>query len=316
MRRRLVWFMAALLGTAGCAAKKPGSANEYFSLASQNLRQGSYTQAVENYRNLLDEYPFSEYSEEAELKIGIAHYKTGSCPEATAAFTDFQRRHPTSPHLPLVGYLLGQCAEQQMRPSDRDQSASQNAHAYYQALMQQHPTSPYAELARERLEHCRETLADHELQIARYYVYHENDKAAETRLLDLVNRFNDTDVAGDALFQLGELYRKEDQTEKAVLAFAALEYHHPEHDAAHKAEQELKQLNGDEPPPTGDPLAALKAETGRTRTIAIAQGVRPLQDTKQQARRGGPPQTGTGFGLPQSTGPFGQRGTGPYGGRY
>jgi outer membrane protein assembly factor BamD len=317
--RREVILLAALVGTAGCAAQKPGSANAYFNLAAQNMHEGAYQQAVENYRNLLDEHPFSEFSEEAELKIGVAHYKSGSCPEATAAFTDFQRRHPTSPHLPLVGYLLGQCAEQQMRPSDRDQSASQNAHAYYQALMQQHPTSPYAELARDRLAHTRETLADHELQVASYYAGHSNQKAAETRLLDLVNRFNDTDVAGDALLQLGELYRNEAQTEKAVLAFSAVEYHHPDHDAARKAEQALKDLLQDEKPPVGDPLAALKAETGRTRTIAVAQNPRPIQDQSKQQHRPTTP-SGTGFGLPQSGGPFGRSGgsggTGPYGGRY
>src|SRR4029453_4459002 len=165
----IVLLTAALLATAGCAAKKPESPDEYFKLAGQNLRQGSYSQAVENYRNLLDEHPFSEYSEEAELKIGIAHYKSGSCPEGAAAFTASQRRHPPSPRLPLVGYLLGQCAEQQMRPSDRDQSASQNAHAYYQALMQQHPNSPYAELGRERLAHTRETLAEPELSTPGVY---------------------------------------------------------------------------------------------------------------------------------------------------
>jgi len=316
MHRRTVVCLIGLLAVTGCAAKKPGSANEYFKLASSNFREGSYTQAVDNYRNLLDEYPFSEYSEEAELKIGIAQYKNQQCPEATAAFTDFQRRHPTSSYLPLVGYLLGQCAEEQMRPSDRDQSAAQNAHAYYQALIQQHPTSPYAELARQRLEHCRSTLADHELTIAEFYARHENRKAAETRLLDLVNRFNDTDVAGDALYQLGELYRVENQSDKAILAFAAVKYYHPDHEDAPRAEQELQQLLGDESPPVGDPLAVLKAETGRTRTIAIAQTARPVQDQKQQARRGpGGPNTGTGFGLPQNTGPFG-RGGGPYGGRY
>src|SRR5215510_6572067 len=100
MHRRTVVCLIGLLAVTGSAAKKPGSANEYFKLPSSNFREWSNTQAVDNYRNLLDEYPFSEYSEEAELKIGVAHYKNGSCPEATAAFTDFQRRHPTSPHLP------------------------------------------------------------------------------------------------------------------------------------------------------------------------------------------------------------------------
>ena len=234
-------------------------------MASENLRLGSYSQAVENYRNLLDEHPFSEYSEEAELKIGVAQYKDGACPEATAAFTDFQRRHPTSPHLPLVGYLLGQCAEQQMRPSDRDQSASQNAHAYYQALIQQYPTSPYAELARERLQHCRETLAEHELQVAEYYARHDNRKAAEIRLLDLVNRFNDTDVAGDALLQLGELYKPEGQTERAVLAFAAVQYHHPDHDAAPAGRERARGAGPGRRAPSGDPLGGAE---GRDRPHA------------------------------------------------
>lgn len=301
----------------GCAARKPGSAQQYFQLASRDLRQGAYNQAVENYRNLLDEYPFSEYSEEAELKTGIAHFKNESCPEATAAFTDFQRRHPTSPHLPLVGYLLGRCAEQQMRPTDRDQSASQNAHAYYQALIQQHPDSPYAELARERLAHCRQTLAEHELGIARFYLHDGNPKAAEIRLIDLVNRFNDTDAAGDALYQLAELYEDQKDSEKAILALAAVTYHHPDHDAARRAQKELQALLGDEAPPPGDPLAALRAETGRNRNLAVAQVARPVQETRQQARRGatGP---GTGLGLPTGGGPFGRgSGTsGPYGTRY
>lgn len=319
MRFAIVFVVLLSLAAVGCAPKKPASADEYYQMASDNLRLGSYTLAVENYRNLLDEYPFSEYSEEAELKIGIAHYKEGSCPEASAAFTDFQRRHPTSPYLPQVGYLLGRCAEEQMRPSDRDQSASQNAHSYYQALIQQHPNSPYAELARERLQQTRETLADHELQVAYYYERHDNQKAAETRLLDLVNRFNDTDIAGDALLQLGKLYEVEGQTDKAILAFASVPYHHPDHDAARDAEAELEKLAKDGDVPSGDPLAVLKAEAGRSRTIPIAQTATRATDTKRRGGGGpgpGGPIGGSGLGLPGSAGPFGRGGGGGTPGRY
>jgi outer membrane protein assembly factor BamD len=307
--------LLAVLGlvAAACGPKQASTADEYYTMAAENFRLGAYGQAVEQYRNLLDEHPFSEYSEEAELQIGIAHYKDNSCPEATAAFTDFQRRHPTSPHLPLVGYLLGRCAEEQMQPFDRDQSASQNAHSYFQALIQQHPTSPYAELARERLQYCRETLASHELQIATYYEGHDNKKAAETRLLDLVNRFNDTDIAGDALLQLGELYKTTGQNERAVLAFSAVQYHHPDHDAARKAERELEELTAEGDRPTGDPWVVLRAESGRSRTIAIAQTA-PRGDGKQPRRAGAPTGPGTGFGLPTSSGPFGRGGS--YPGRY
>jgi len=315
---RVLCAVAGIAALAGCAPKTPTSADEYFRVASEHLRLGSYSQAVETYRNLLDEYPFSDYSEEAELKIGVAQYKDRQCPEATASFTDFQRRHPTSPYLPHIGYLLGQCAEEQMRPPDRDQSASQNAHAYYQAVIQQYPSSPYAQLSRERLANARETLAGHELSVAEFYDGHKNDKAAETRLLDLVNRFNDTDVAGDALLQLGEIYEQENEPEKAVLAYSALRYHHPDHEASRAAEARLDALRptaGD--PPSGDPLVVLRAETGRTRDIAIAQMPSPKgPNGPAHPGAGAGGFGGNGFGLPGGTGPFGRSGggTGGYGG--
>jgi outer membrane protein assembly factor BamD len=277
------------------------------------MRYGSYTQAIEGYKALLDEHPFSEHSEEAELQIGVAQYKDNACPEASASLTDFQRRHPTSPYLPMVGYLLGQCAELQMRTADRDQSASQNAHAYYQALIQQYPMSPYAHLARDRLAHARETLATHELDVAEFYRTYGNDRAAEIRMLDLVNRFPDTDVSGQALLELGALYEQRGELDKAVLAYSGVTYHHPDHEAARTAERALERLEADIPPPSGDPLALLRAETGRSRDLAVSQvAPKPVQ----QSQRSGASPAGAGFGLPGATGPFGTRGQGPYGGRY
>lgn len=300
----------------GCGAKQQIGADEAYETASDNMRYGSYTQAVEGYKTLLDEHPFSEHSEEAELMIGIAQYKDNACPEASASLTDFQRRHPTSPYLPLVGYLLGQCAELQMRTADRDQSASQNAHAYYQALMQQFPSSPYAILAQDRLEYARETLANHELHVARYYDRHDNDRAAEIRLLDLVNRFPETDVAGEALLQLGEIYERRHDPDKAVLAYASVVYHHPDDEAAQTAGRALDRLEKTNPAPSGDPLVLLRAETGRTRDLTVTQAApKPVQSSP----RSGPSPAGSGFGLPGSTGPFGGRGGGgggPFGGRY
>jgi outer membrane protein assembly factor BamD len=308
----VVALAIAVVG-AGCGPKQPTSAQEYYSAAAENMRVGSYSQAIEGYKSLLDEHPFSEHSEEAELEIGVAQYKDAACPEASASFTDFQRRHPTSPYLPMVGYLLGQCAEMQMRTADRDQSASQNAHAYYQALIQQYPTSPYALLARDRLAHARETLATHELDVADYYARYDRTHAAEIRMLDLVNRYPDTDVAGDALLQLGELYEKQNDPDKAVLAYTAVTYHHPDHEAARAAEEALDRLSPDHPAPSGDPLALLRAETGRTRDLAATQPApKPLQSTTRSG--GAAPGAGSGFGLPGGAGPFGRGAQSPYGG--
>ncbi|MGD9765342.1 MAG: outer membrane protein assembly factor BamD [Candidatus Binatia bacterium] len=316
----LLLLAAVALAVSGCGPGKPLTPDEYFNTAAEHLRVGSYSSAVETYQSMLDEHPFSEHSEEAELNIGIAQYKNLDCPEATATFTDFQRRHPTSPHLPLVGYLLAQCAEQQMDTVDRDQSASQNAHAYYQAVIQQFPESPYAHLARERLEYCRETLASHELNVALYYDQHGNEKAAEYRLIDLLNRFEDTDVGGTALVRLGNIYERGGDSHKAILAYSAVIYHYPEHEAAQESSQRLEALLVDDATaPTGDPLAALRNETGRTRNLAIAQVPSRPPTASTQSKKptggglGGLGGGGSGIGLPGRS-PFGGPGRGGFGG--
>lgn len=240
-------------------------------MANSYLRDGAYPLAIQNYRELLDQYPFSDLAEDAEFKIAHAHFQNRSCPEAIAAFSDFQRRHPTSPHLPLVGYLIGQCHERQMQKPDRDQSAAQSAQAYYQAVINQYPESPYADLARQRLHRCRENLAEHEFNIANFYASQGNDKAAEVRLIDLIKRYNDTDQAADALFMLAAIYDERREPDKAALAVAGLLYHHRDHNLAGAARKQLASLveNPDDRP-LGDPVTALLARSGRFRDLDAA----------------------------------------------
>ena len=117
-----------------------------------------------------------------------------------------------------------------------------------------------------------------------------------------MNQFNDTDVAGDALYRLGNLYRRQGDTDKAVLAYAAVTRDHPDNGVAKKAERALDNLASKDELPVGDPLVALVAQTGRSRSLSIAK-VTELPEPAS-ARTGGLPPTG--FGLPQSSGPFGR----------
>lgn len=315
MNRRAALLLLAGLAVClpACSAKQTKSPDEYNREASDHFRHGAYLEAAERYRELLDQHPFSEFSEDAEFKIAHAHFLNDTCPEAVAAFTDFQRRHPTSPHLPMVGFLIGQCYERQMMPPDRDQTSAQNAHAYYIAVDQQYPNSPYADLSRDRLLHCRENLARHEMLVAKFYLQRKNRKAAEIRFLDLINEFNDTYVAGNALYDLGKLYAEIGIEDRAALAFAAVTYHHPDNGDAARARRALEKLPEEEPLPSGDPLVALAAESGRQRRLSLAN----IADVQERGAAGsgpaGAPPPRPGFGFP-STG--GAQGNGPFGGQY
>lgn len=268
-----VLLVAAIL-VSGCAAKKTKTAPEYFADAQREYRSGAYGLAVEQFRELLDQHPFSEEAEEAELRIAHAHYLGEDYPAAIVALSDFQRRHPTSEHLPLVGYLLGMSYVHQMGTIDRDQTAAQSAHSYFSTLIHQYPGSPYADLARLELANCRSSMAAHELYIANFYAHRDNLDAEEIRLLSLTSRFGETPPAAEALYRLAQRYDEEKKAEQATLAVRALESLHPQASQTRQAKKLIAD-NGVDLPPTADPLDLLLIANGRRRESTTFDLPRP-----------------------------------------
>jgi outer membrane protein assembly factor BamD len=293
----------------GCGAKKHLTADQYFTNATQSFHDGALALAIDQFHELLDQYPFSQYNEEAELRIAHAQYLSGNYPEAVVALADFQRRHPTSPHLPFVGYYLGMCYVRQMTTIDRDQTAAQNAESYFVTIAQQYPDSPFALLARQQLAQCRESLARHEMYIANFYTHSGNDKAAEIRLLTMASRYGDTDASADGLLRLGNLYQRAQQDEHAVLAYRALTQLHPRGEPAEVARAALDRLSDVDPPASGDPIDLLLAANGRQRSTGTFETVQVPGLEPRTAHR---PASGVGPGFAPPFDPFGRGRGRPY----
>ncbi len=306
MKRMAVVALVLALGVAGCSAKKHLTVDQYFTEANENYRSGAYSLAIDQFHELLDQYPFSQYAEESELKIAQAQYLFGSYAEAIVSFTDFQRRHPTSPHLPAVGYYLAMCYAKQMGTIDRDQGAAQNAQNGFMTVVQQYPDSPFAELAREELSRCRNNLAEHEFYIAQYYAKRGNSKAAEIRLLTLAARYSDTEASADGLLRLARLYRRDHNDSHAVLAYRAIEQTQPQSEQAKVARRALDRLEKEDAPSSGDALDQLLAANGRQRTSGNLEVVQVpgLDQTRTAHRPSGPMAPGMMPGMD----PFGRGG--------
>lgn len=287
--QRLLLAVVLLAGTglaAGCAASKPDNADEYFSTATDDFQYGALNPAIDKYRELLEQHPFSEHTEEAELKIAHAYYLLGDYTEAIVAFTDFQRRYPTSPHLPFVGYHLGMCYVKQMGTIDRDQTTSQSAHTYFASILQQYPESPFAQLARKELAHCRQNLAEHNLYIADFYEKQGNRPAAQIRRLRVAREYGETSAAADGLLRLGKSYETQRKPDRAVLAYRALLDLHPKSPQAAEARDRLAALPEDESEGSADPLGTLLAAHGRPTTPAAYTFGAPVAARRDSGRRG------------------------------
>lgn len=211
-----------MVALVACGTPKRLTPDEYYREATDAFADENYQVAIQQYNELLDQFPFDPRAEEAELHIAESHYEREAYPEAIAALSDFQRMHPMSPHLARVYYLLGESYMDQMTTIDRDQGASENAHAWYRVVIDRYPDSEYAEKAKAQMAECREELAGHELYIAEFYFDRDNTRAGENRIKGVLDVYADTEVATEALERLADAYEGIDDTERAGVVREAL----------------------------------------------------------------------------------------------
>jgi outer membrane protein assembly factor BamD len=256
---------------ASCSSDKVLSDKDFHESALEAMEKGSYDLATQDFERLLEEYPFSDYSEDAQLKLGQAHYQNKEYAEAIASFQDFQRMHPTNPNLGLTEYYTALSYMDQMGADDRDQRAAENAQAHFRIVIDRYPDSPFVGEARKKLKECREDLAGHEFAIAKFYLIWTNPLGAEARLRRLLENYPDTDVAAAALMRFGTYFRKRGDLMRSALAFASLVSQYPQSSDLGEAKRELAALQAKKIVVPNPPLPALVETLGRP---ALAQAPR------------------------------------------
>ncbi|MGH7897127.1 MAG: outer membrane protein assembly factor BamD [Candidatus Binatia bacterium] len=260
-----------LLGLAACAGETVLPDKQYAENAKKAMQEESYDFAIQQYQTLLEEYPFSDYSEEAQLKIGQAQYMNEQYAEAIASFQDFQRMHPTNPNIAVTEYYTALAYMDQMGAKDRDQKAADNAQAHLHSVIERHPESPFVAEARQKLKECRTVLADHELTIAKFYLTWGNPVGAEARLRYLLENYTDTDVAGQALAYFASYFRKRGDLTRSALAYASLISQYPQNPDISKATEEIEDLKQKQITTPEAPLPALVESLGRPSLAAAAK---------------------------------------------
>jgi outer membrane protein assembly factor BamD len=262
MKRLLVILVAfVLLPASACSLRQKPSGEDYYAQGQLNFANKEYKAAIENYQQVIDKYPFSPYAEDAEMKIGLAYYQQKDYAEAIGALDDFQRMHPTSKNLELVTYYIGMSYYDQIGREDQDQGKTVAALKRFQELEQRFPEGDFAELAHDKVLVCREMLARNQMIVGNYYYKRANFRAAESRFAELLQKYPETPVAPDALFELGISLEREGKRYSAAQAFAAVKKHFPDSGYAKRAQTELAKLH--EPIDTEeDPLPLVLAETG------------------------------------------------------
>ena len=192
------------LALAACSPPQPLSEQELVDSASSQFESRSFSVAVLNYQELLEQFPFSDHAQTARLKIAHAYYLAGKYENAIAAFNDFERLHPTSRDLPFVEYTVAMCHFDQSLKADRDSSSTQRALRHFERLLARYPNSVYGRLATYRIAQSKERLARHELNVADFYRESGRNEAAQARYRFIIEHYPDTRTALKVAGRLGK----------------------------------------------------------------------------------------------------------------
>ncbi len=161
--------------------------------------ENAYALAIEAFQKIVDRYPYSKYSIDAELKLADCHYYEYDYEIAYDAYSEFQRLHPKNANMPYVLYQMGMCHFDQTSTIDRDQSHTQMAAQQFERLVNTFPKSEYSSKAYWKIRECYILLAESELYVGRFYFKMEKYGAAMKRFRYLLENYPDLGQYHDAL---------------------------------------------------------------------------------------------------------------------
>ncbi|TCV90428.1 Beta-barrel assembly machine subunit BamD [Sulfurirhabdus autotrophica] len=195
---------------------KNWSAQKLYTSAKEEMNDSNYEKAIKYFETLEARYPYGRYSQQAQLEIAYAYYKSSEPVSAIAAADRFIKLHPNHPYVDYAYYLKGLVnfnedkglfavlSDQDM--TQRDPKAAREAFESFKELVTRFPDSKYTPDAAARMKYLVNALAYHDVHVARYYVKRGAYVAAANRAQSVVKNFPQSPAQEEALALMVKSY--------------------------------------------------------------------------------------------------------------
>jgi len=191
------------------------------------LNQKRYATAVTQFDAVEQNYPYSSWAVNAQLMHGYAEYLQNHYTEAIGSLDRYIQLHPTSSNASYAYYLRGLSFYEQIADIQRDQKGTDQAMVALQDVVNRFPESAYARDARLKIDLCRDHLAGKEMEIGRYYERQKLYASAIGRFQRVIDDYQTTNHAPEALHRLTEIYLLLGLTDQAKRTAAVLGHNYP-----------------------------------------------------------------------------------------
>ncbi|MDB5668499.1 MAG: outer membrane protein assembly factor BamD [Alphaproteobacteria bacterium] len=207
---------AAIIPLAGCASGFASSrsdtryvardVNTLYTAAYDRLQQGDYAASAAIFDEVERQHPYSIWARRAQLMSAFSYYAMRDYQKSIDASRRFLAIHPGNRSAPYALYLIALSQYEQISDVTRDQGITQQALASLGELIRRYPNSAYADDARLKVDLVRDHLAGKEMEVGRFYQRRRQWLASVHRFRNVIDNYQTTTHAPEALMRLTESY--------------------------------------------------------------------------------------------------------------
>jgi outer membrane protein assembly factor BamD len=224
-----------MAGCAGITGKRTSADTQYvardvntlYNSAKNRLDRAEYLTAAALFDEVERQHPYSIWARRAQLMSAFSYYLAKDHTKSIDSARRFLAIHPGNKDAPYALYLISLNYYEQIEDVNRDQSITKNALDSLGELVRRYPNTRFAADARLKTDLVRDHLAGKEMEIGRFYQRRSQWLASVVRFRTVIDEYQTTTHAPEALMRLTESYLALGIPEEARKAAAVLGANYP-----------------------------------------------------------------------------------------
>ena len=153
-------------------------------------------------------YPQSEWAAKSALMASYSYYMQNFYPEALSNLERYLKTYPSDTNIAYAHYLIAICYYETIEDEKRDIAPLLNARSKFNYILENYPNTDFALDSKFKLDLINDILAAKEMYLGRHYVKKTKWIAAINRFKTVIDDYDQSIFAEEALHRLVEIYYK------------------------------------------------------------------------------------------------------------
>jgi outer membrane protein assembly factor BamD len=207
------------------------------------VKDRDFVDAAILFEDIERQYPYSKWSNQAQLMTSFCYYKSQMYDESLDAIERFIALYPGSEKVSYAYYLRALNYFEQINDVERDQTMTLRSRKAFNEVINKFPNSEFVEDAKNKIDIIEDRLAAKEIEIARYYQFSHQWISAINRYNYILENHDTSVYTEESLFRLVEIYYSLGLYEEAIRYTSTLGYNFPESDWYKKSYELVKDIS-------------------------------------------------------------------------